>query len=370
MTSERIGHLANSQLTSKTENPRNAFAMRWEDFEKKALSSNDNEEMSGRVWATEQVVMALRAALNETEVDDRGIAGHYYGAVDQIKKKPIIVPIQVSIGDRHLSIARTEFDRLIASQTSLQNEGLHAPMAIMVTLYPVSGALQSYAVQHGQVSLATSSEGYKRYPKLQILSLQEMVRERKVPVLPPRLEDSFVASEATKVINRISLRTIAMEWEEFEQKARQESAQDGIPGWAWAEEQVARILKAVPNESKTGDGGIDVRYYGGKDIVKGMPIVIPVQVKMHGRASSVGRPELQQLQGVQYSLQNQGQHAPMALMVTLYPVSDRLRNYAQQQGEVSLTTVARAQKNYPRLQIISVQEMLQEGKRPVLPPRA
>ena len=102
-------------------------------------------------------------------------------------------------------------------------------------------------------------------------------------------------------------------WDEFERRALQsrDDAEDGTPGWAWAEDKVAGLLNAVPNSKKTGDGGIDARYYGAAEEV------IPIQVKMHRRP--VGRPDLDKLLGAQTAMQNRGINTPMSLMVSLYP---------------------------------------------------
>ncbi len=151
------------------------------------------------------------------------------------------------------------------------------------------------------------------------------------------------------------------EWDAFERRAllHESDAEDGLPGWAWAEDKVAGLLNAVPNSKKIGDGGVDARYFteAGE--------VIPIQVKMY--RGQVGRPEIQKLLGVQSEWQNQGSQAPMSLMVTLYPPSDNLRVYAAQQGKVSLGR-GKARQEYPRMQVLSVQEMLTKQARPKLPP--
>lgn len=101
------------------------------------------------------------------------------------------------------------------------------------------------------------------------------------------------------------------DWEQFEERALQQrdDAEDGTPGWAWAEDKVAGLLNAVPNSKKTGDGGVDARYYGAAEEV------IPIQVKMH--RNPVGRPDMDRLLGAQVAMQNRGIHAPMSLMVSL-----------------------------------------------------
>ena len=106
------------------------------------------------------------------------------------------------------------------------------------------------------------------------------------------------------------------DWEEFEKRALmgRDDAEDGTPGWAWAEDKVAGFLNAVPNSKKTGDGGVDARYYGAANEV------IPIQVKMH-RNAPVGRPDMDRLLGSQAAMNNRGINAPMSLMVSLYPPS-------------------------------------------------
>ena len=83
------------------------------------------------------------------------------------------------------------------------------------------------------------------------------------------------------------------EWEAFERRAlmHESDAEDGLPGWAWAEDKVAGLLNAVPNGKKVGDGGVDARYFTEQGEV------IPIQVKMH--QGQVGRPDMQKLLGVQ-----------------------------------------------------------------------
>ena len=147
------------------------------------------------------------------------------------------------------------------------------------------------------------------------------------------------------------------EWVEFERRAlmHESDAEDGLPGWAWAEDKVAGLLNAVPNSKKVGDGGVDARYYTEADEV------IPVQVKMH--QGQIGRPDLDKLLGVQASWNNQGGKAPMSLMITLYPPSEGLKVFAAQQGRVRLRG-----EQYPKMQVLSVQEMLTKHTRPKLPP--
>ena len=90
-----------------------------------------------------------------------------------------------------------------------------------------------------------------------------------------------------------------------------DDAEDNMPGWAWAEDKVAGLLNAIPNSKKTGDRGVDARYFTANDEV------VPIQVKM--RRSPIGRPDLDRLLGAQTAMQNEGVNAPMSLMVSLYP---------------------------------------------------
>ena len=159
------------------------------------------------------------------------------------------------------------------------------------------------------------------------------------------------------------------EWERFERRAlaQRDEVEDGIPGWAWAEDRVAALLNAVPNQRKTGDGGVDARYFGAMDIEKHEGIIVPIQVKMHS-SHSVGRPDMDRLLGTQTAMQNRGLNAPMSIMVSLYPPPESLRVFAAEQGRVTLTTRENGAVDYPRMQALSVEEMLRHGERPKLPP--
>ena len=95
--------------------------------------------------------------------------------------------------------------------------------------------------------------------------------------------------------------------------------------------------------------------------VQGSSEVIPIQVKMH--QGQIGRPDMQKLLGVQTEWRNRKVKSPMSLMVTLYPPNEPLRLYAAQQGRVTLRGEA-----YPKMQVLSVQEMLPKQARPKLPP--
>ena len=124
------------------------------------------------------------------------------------------------------------------------------------------------------------------------------------------------------------------EWTAFERRAflPRDESDDGIPGWAWAEDKVAALLNAIPNDVKTRDGGVDARYFGVMDTAQAKPIVIPIQVKTWREDRPVGRPELDKLLGVQTAMNNQGVHAPMSVMVSMYTPSESLRTFAAQQG--------------------------------------
>ena len=147
------------------------------------------------------------------------------------------------------------------------------------------------------------------------------------------------------------------EWEEFERRALMDAAdaEDGQPGWAWAEDKVAGLLNAVSNSKKRGDGGVDARYYteAGE--------TVPIQVKMH--RGQIGRPDLDKLLGVQASWNNQKVAAPMSVMVTLYDPNESLKVFAAQQGQITLRG-----ERYPKMQVLSVWEMLTREARPKLPP--
>ena len=160
-------------------------------------------------------------------------------------------------------------------------------------------------------------------------------------------------------------------WVRFEELAfrpREESA-DGMPGWAWAEDRVAGMLNAIPNERKTGDEGVDVRYFGVKDLeANEREIVVPIQVKAWRSDRRVGRPQGQSLLAAQMDMQREGRHAPMSMMVSLYPPAASLRAYAAAQGEVAIRTREEGLRAYPRMQALSVREMLEKDERPLLPP--
>ena len=161
--------------------------------------------------------------------------------------------------------------------------------------------------------------------------------------------------EATPVVYKMGWDDY--EWDAFERRAlmNEADAEDGQPGWAWAEDKVAGLLNGIPNSKKTGDGGVDARYFTEQDEV------IPIQVKMY--QGQIERPQLQNLLGVQTEWLNQKVKAPMSLMVTLYPPNEPLRVFARQQGNVTLRG-----ERYPKMQVLSVQEMLTKQVRPKLPP--
>ena len=161
------------------------------------------------------------------------------------------------------------------------------------------------------------------------------------------------------------------DWQEFERRAlmSRDEAEDGIPGWAWAEDKVAGLLNAVPNERKQGDGGVDARYFGALDIDRNEGIIVPIQVKMNASAQqSVRRPDMDRLLGTQTAMRNRGLHVPMSIMVSLYPPPESVRVFAAQQGRVTLHTREGGRREYPVMQALSVQEMLTRDERPALPP--
>ena len=187
-----------------------------------------------------------------------------------------------------------------------------------------------------------------------------------VRVMQQRLESRGAA--AVPVVYGLDLDDF--NWTEFERRSlmSRDEAEDGTPGWAWAEDKVAGLLNAVPNERKTGDGGVDARYFGAMDTERNEGVTIPIQVKMHRNPSSVGRPDMDRLLGTQTAMQNRGLHAPMSLMISLYQPPESLRVFAAQQGRVTITTREKGTVEYPVMQAISVQEMLQRDERPALPP--
>ena len=58
----------------------------------------------------------------------------------------------------------------------------------------------------------------------------------------------------------------------------------------------------------------------------------------------------------------------MSLMVSLYPPPESVRVFAARQGRVTLHTRDGGRQEYPVMQALSVQEMLQRDTRPALPP--
>ena len=160
------------------------------------------------------------------------------------------------------------------------------------------------------------------------------------------------------------------DWREFERRAlmSRDEAEDGIPGWAWAEDKVAGLLNAVPNERKQGDGGVDARYFGALDLDRSEGIIVPIQVKMHASRRPVGQPDMDRLLGTQTAMRNRGLHTPMSIMISLYPPPESVRVFAAQQGRVTLHTREGGRREYPVMQALSVQEMLTRDERPALPP--
>ena len=52
----------------------------------------------------------------------------------------------------------------------------------------------------------------------------------------------------------------------------------------------------------------------------------------------------------------------MSIMVSLYPPPESLRVFAAEQGRVTLTTHEGGRAEYPRMQVLSVEEMLRHGR--------
>ena len=91
-------------------------------------------------------------------------------------------------------------DRLLGVQTAMQNRGLHAPMSIMVSLYPPPESLRVFAAQQGRVTITTQEEGAAEYPRMQVLSVEEMLRHGERPKLPPVDPRSLVGDTQDKML--------------------------------------------------------------------------------------------------------------------------------------------------------------------------
>ena len=83
--------------------------------------------------------------------------------------------------------------KLLGVQTEWQNQKVEAPMSLMVTLHPPRETLRVYAVQQGQVTLRG-----ERYPKMQVLSVQEMLTKQARPKLSPVDPRYFVGDTQTR----------------------------------------------------------------------------------------------------------------------------------------------------------------------------
>ena len=120
--------------------------------------------------------------------------------MDIERKEGIIVPIQVKMWRSDRSIGRPDMDRLLGVQTAMQNRGLHAPMSVMVSLYPPSNALRTFAAQQGRVRLTTLDEGAVDYPVMQALSVRDMLMHDERPKLPPVDPRSLVGNTQDKML--------------------------------------------------------------------------------------------------------------------------------------------------------------------------
>ena len=67
---------------------------------------------------------------------------------------------------RTQSVGRPDMTGLLGTQTAMQNRGLHAPMSIMVSLYPPPESLRVCAAEQGRVTLTTHEEGTVEYPHM------------------------------------------------------------------------------------------------------------------------------------------------------------------------------------------------------------
>ena len=152
------------------------------------------------------------------------------------------------------------------------------------------------------------------------------------------------------------------QWKSFERRALEtkREAVDGIPGWAWAQDKVAGWLEAVPNEKKSRDCGVDGWY------VTTRRARIPIQVKMHRRR--LGTVDLIYFLGTLTALQLHGWDSPIGVFVCLYPPSPSALRFARELGTVPIGDRAgHVTKEYPFIQVISVEQMIIENARPSLP---
>ncbi len=70
---------------------------------------------------------------------------------------------------------------------------------IMVSLYPPPGSLRVFAAEQGRVTL-TMNEGTAEYPRMQMLSVEEMLRHGERPKLPPVDPRSLVGDTQDKML--------------------------------------------------------------------------------------------------------------------------------------------------------------------------
>ena len=98
-------------------------------------------------------------------------------------------------------VGRPDMDKLLGAQTAMSNRGICAPMSVMVTLYPVPRSLRLFAAEQGRVQLPDSSTGaLVDYPRMQVLSVQEMLTRGDHPKLPPADPRSLVGDTQTRMV--------------------------------------------------------------------------------------------------------------------------------------------------------------------------
>ncbi len=116
----------------------------------------------------------LGAVPNERKAGDGGVDARYYTATEEV------IPIQVKMY-ANKSVTRPDMDRLLGTQTAMQNRGINAPISLMVSLYPPPPPrLRLYATRQGRVKV-----GCGDFPVMQVLSVQEMLTKGERPKLPP-----------------------------------------------------------------------------------------------------------------------------------------------------------------------------------------
>ena len=366
----------------------------WAEFERRALMSRDESEdgIPGWAWAEDKVAGLLNAIPNQRKTGDGGVDARYFGAMDLERNEGVIIPNDEKQlarfsgidenGRKYKSITRTRrlyldeakgvpvtdvWGDIANFQTVVNSPEIvgyptQKPLALLERIIKASSNPGDLVMDPfcgcGTAADAAAALG-RGYLGIDISAIA-------VRVMQQRLESRGEA--AAPAVYGLELNDF--DWAEFERRAlmSRDESEDGIPGWAWAEDKVAGLLNAIPNQRKTGDGGVDARYFGAMDLERNEGVIIPIQVKMHRNRTSVGRPDLDRLLGTQTAMQNRGLHAPMSLLISLYPPPDSLRIFAAAQGRVTITTREAGAVEYPVMQAISVQEMLQRAERPALPP--